>query len=65
QVTERLFKMMQGKPTQPELPGKELPLEDVELIGEKVNYKIALNPEIFYRYSIFKAKAAARAQSAL
>ncbi len=34
-----------------------VPSEDVEIIGEKINYNVALNPEIFYRYSIFKAKA--------
>lgn len=51
--------MAQGEAgVQPTPPGKEAPVEDVELIGEKVNYKIALNPEIFYRYSIFKAQAA-------
>ena len=29
-----------------------VPLEDVEVVGEKVNYKVALNPEIFYRYNV-------------
>jgi hypothetical protein len=39
-----------------------LPLEaeDVEVVGEKVNYKVALNPEIFWRYSVFKAEAERR-----
>ena len=31
--------------------------EEVEVKGEKINYKVALNPEIFYLYSIFKAEA--------
>jgi hypothetical protein len=38
------------------LPGTAVPGEDVEVIGEKINYKVALNPEIFYRYSIFRAR---------
>ena len=33
----------------------QIPLEDVQLAGEKVNYRIALNPEIFFRYNVFKA----------
>jgi hypothetical protein len=33
----------------------QLPIEDVQLAGEKVNYCIALNPEIFFRYNVFKA----------
>jgi hypothetical protein len=37
----------------------QLPLEDVQLAGEKVNYRIALNPEIFFRYSVFKARVKA------
>jgi hypothetical protein len=32
----------------------QLPPEDVQLAGEKVNYRIALNPEIFFKYSVFK-----------
>ncbi|MCJ7630955.1 hypothetical protein MUP77_00945, partial [Candidatus Bathyarchaeota archaeon] len=39
------------------LPGIAVATEDIELVGEKINYKVALNPEIFYRYSVFKAKA--------
>ena len=34
--------------------------EDVEVIGEKVNYKVALNPEIFWRYNVFKAETERR-----
>jgi len=37
-----------------------LEAEDVEVIGEKVNYKVALNPEIFWRYNVFKAEAERR-----
>jgi hypothetical protein len=37
-----------------------LEAEDVEVVGEKVNYKVALNPEIFWRYSVFKAEAERR-----
>jgi len=42
-----------------------LPLEaeDVEVVGEKVNYKVALNPEIFWRYNVFKAEAERRGRS--
>jgi hypothetical protein len=36
----------------------QLPIETVQFAGEKVNYRIALNPEIFFRYSVFKARAA-------
>jgi hypothetical protein len=37
-----------------------LEAEDVEVVGEKVNYKVALNPEIFWRYNVFKAEAERR-----
>lgn len=33
----------------------DFPGEDIEIIGEKVNYKVALNPAIFSRYDKFKA----------
>lgn len=33
----------------------EFPGEDIEVVGEKVNYKISLNPSIFSRYDKFKA----------
>ena len=62
QIAKRFYELTHGKAPQAQeqqLPGKEIPLEDVELVGEKVNYKIALNPEIFYRYSILKVKVAA------
>ncbi|MCJ7631803.1 hypothetical protein MUP77_05320 [Candidatus Bathyarchaeota archaeon] len=45
----------QGNP-QNQMPVQNLPIEEVELVGEKVKYKIALDPEIFYRHSIFKAQ---------
>jgi hypothetical protein len=38
------------------LPGTPVPGEDVEVIDEKINYRVKLNPEIFYRYSVFKAR---------
>jgi hypothetical protein len=38
-----------------QLHGQPVPFEDVEIVGEKVNYKVALNPEVFYRYSVFNA----------
>jgi hypothetical protein len=60
QLANMVADIIRGKPqpAQPELPGTALPIEEVELVREKVNYKITLNPEIFYRYSIFKARAA-------
>lgn len=33
----------------------DFPAEDVEVVGEKLNYKLALNPAIFSRYDRFKA----------
>jgi hypothetical protein len=46
------------KPVEPPTPQNvQLPKENVQLAGEKVNYRIALNPEIFFRYSVFKARA--------
>lgn len=42
------------------LPRTPLEAEDVEVVGEKVNYKVALNPEIFWRYNVFKAEAERR-----
>ncbi|MCJ7632050.1 hypothetical protein MUP77_06605 [Candidatus Bathyarchaeota archaeon] len=63
---ESLRAMMKGimlemsRPAEVEkLPGISVPVEEVELVGEKINYKVALNPEIFYRYSVFKARAEA------
>jgi hypothetical protein len=58
----------QQKPTEAGLPEgvERLPEgavrigEEVEVVGEKVNYKVALNPEIFYFYSVFKAEAERR-----
>lgn len=66
-LAEKVADILKGKfEVGAEEPPSELP-EGVELIGEavdvtaeKVNYKIALNPEIFYRYNIFKAKAGER-----
>jgi len=40
-----------------------LEAEDVEVVGEKVNYKVALNPEIFWRYNIFKAETERRGRT--
>jgi hypothetical protein len=46
-VANRIVEVMQGKSSTQEqqLPGKELPIEEIELVGEKVNHKIALSPE--------------------
>jgi hypothetical protein len=49
--------MRQGR-VDDDLTGVNLPIEDVQFSGEKVNYRIALNPEIFYRYTVSKAKVA-------
>jgi hypothetical protein len=44
-ITRKVMSTMEEKPTtQSRLPGMELPVEDVELVSEKINYKIALNP---------------------
>lgn len=52
----------QSSTTQPASLQGTLPIEaeDVEVIGEKVNYKVALNPEIFWRYNVFKAEVERR-----
>jgi uncharacterized C2H2 Zn-finger protein len=34
--------------------------EEVEVVGDKINYKIALNPEVFYLYNVFKAEVKRR-----
>ena len=61
-VGEAMKKFMESlnpevKPVEPTPQTVQLPIEDVQLAGEKVNYRIALNPEIFFRYSVFKARA--------
>jgi len=33
----------------------DFPGEEIEVIGEKINYKVALDPEIFSTYNKFKA----------
>ena len=38
----------------------DFPGEVIEIVGEKVNYKVALNPEIFSTYNKFKAICAKR-----
>jgi len=52
----------EGKRGLERLPPGVMPLEaeDVEVVGEKVNYKVALNPEIFWRYNVFKAETERR-----
>jgi hypothetical protein len=67
EVARRVVELLKGenesrtKRSEPREEGV-LPLEaeDVEVVGEKVNYKVALNPEIFWRYSVFKAEAERR-----
>jgi hypothetical protein len=34
--------------------------EEIEVPSEKINFKVALNPEIFYFYDVFKAEAERR-----
>ncbi len=41
----------------------DFPGEEIEIIGEKINYKIALNPAIFSRYDKFKAVVIKRGKS--
>jgi len=40
--------------------GVEMLGETMDVKAEKVNYKVALNPEIFHRYNVFKAEVARR-----
>jgi hypothetical protein len=54
-VADKMMQRMQGDG----LPGQPAPIEDVEPVGEKINYKIALSPEVF-RYTVFKAQVLRR-----
>ena len=56
-VSERLGAAKEGEGSPSEV---ELPMEEAEVVGEKVNYKLALNPEIFWRYNVFKAEVMRR-----
>jgi hypothetical protein len=63
EVARRVMELLSKQNPRSSTPSVRLiPLEaeDVEVIGEKVNYKVALNPEIFWRYSVFKAEAERR-----
>jgi hypothetical protein len=40
-------------------PGVELPIQNVDVIAEKVNFRLSLDPEIFFRYNVFKARVKA------
>ena len=63
EVARRVLELLRNEnPQRSTRPAEVLPLEaeDVEVVGEKVNYKVALNPEIFWRYSVFKAEAERR-----
>jgi hypothetical protein len=63
EVARRVAELLKNETPQRSTRSAEvLPLEaeDVEVVGEKVNYKVALNPEIFWRYSVFKAEAERR-----
>lgn len=65
-VAKRVVDLQKVDPISPE-NSKKLPpgvepivIDEVEVEGEKVNYKVALNPEIFYRYNVFKAESERR-----
>lgn len=63
EVARRVAEILRGSNPQSSTRHAEaMPLEaeDVEVVGEKVNYKVALNPEIFWRYNVFKAEAERR-----
>jgi hypothetical protein len=50
QLANMVADIIRGKPqqTQQDLPGTALPIEEVELVGEKVNYN-ALQPPYFLK----------------
>jgi len=63
EVARRVVELLKGGNQQSSKPPVEavpLEAEDVEVVGEKVNYKVALNPEIFWRYNVFKAEVERR-----
>lgn len=63
EVARRVAELLKASNPQspPPTPGLfPLEAEDVEVVGEKVNYKVALNPEIFWRYNVFKAEVERR-----
>jgi hypothetical protein len=57
-ITSQLFAMFQADRERSLPKGvSEIPaLEEVEVVGEKVNYKVALNPDVFWRFNVFKAQ---------
>jgi hypothetical protein len=55
----------EAKPVEDIPQDVQIPHEDVQLAGEKVNYRMALNPEIFFRYSVFKARVASWGESGI
>jgi hypothetical protein len=61
-IAQRVIEELKPKVPPEELPPGvvSLPMEEVEVVGEKVNYKVALNPEIFHRYNTFKAEVTRR-----
>lgn len=66
QVARRVVELLKGEDKgEPERLPKDVDVigEEVEVVGEKVNYKVALNPEIFYRYNVFKAEVGRRGKT--
>jgi pyruvate/2-oxoglutarate dehydrogenase complex dihydrolipoamide acyltransferase (E2) component len=57
EIASELLKLIKGGEGVEIPPGATPMGEEVEVKGEKINYKVALNPEIFFLYSIFKAEA--------
>lgn len=57
-IAKEVVSMMQN-PITPDPPPQGLqsaPIEEVEVIGQKINYKIALSPDVFWRFNVFKAQ---------
>lgn len=60
QIAKRVVELFQNSAkaealTPKDNDGQDLAMVDVEVEGDKVPYRMALNPEIFHNYNIFKA----------
>ena len=46
-IADAVIQKLGGAPPEVQkLPGVAAPVEDIELVGEKIDYEVALNPEI-------------------
>jgi len=57
-IAKEVVSMMQSQALPDPLPqgAQTAPIEEVEVIGQKINYKIALSPDVFWRFNVFKAQ---------